>query len=44
MGNQGQFLFNHKDIAQVYFRGFEDSEREEFVTKLSAYYARKGEN
>ena len=44
VGNQGQFLFNHKDIAQVYFRGFEDSEREEFVTKLSAYYAMKGEN
>ena len=44
VGNQGQFLFNHKDIAQVYFKGFEDSEREEFLTKLDAYYARKNEN
>lgn len=41
IGTKGQFLFNHKDIDQVYFRGYEDQERTEFVQKLSDYYDKK---
>lgn len=40
IGKKGQFLFNHKDIAKVYFRGYEDEEREEFIQKLNEYYSR----
>lgn len=38
MGREYQFLFNHTDIADVVFMGYENKEREEFITKLSAYY------
>ncbi len=34
----GQFLFNHEDIDQVFFRGFEDPEREEFIEHLDEFY------
>lgn len=38
MGEGTQFLFNHEDIAEVFHRGFEDEERDEFIDKLDAYY------
>ncbi len=41
IGTQGQFLFNHEDIAEVYFRGYEDEERNQFIEKLDAYYNKK---
>lgn len=41
IGNQGQFLFNHKDITHLYFRGFEDVERQEFISKLEMFYAKE---
>ena len=34
----GQFLFNHEDIDQVFFRGIEDPEREEFIEHLDEFY------
>ncbi|MGL5436030.1 MAG: DUF4176 domain-containing protein [Lachnospiraceae bacterium] len=40
IGTQGQFLFNHKDIAQVYFRGYDDEERTHFIEKLDEYYSK----
>lgn len=39
MGEEaGQFLFNHEDIDEVYFHGYEDEEREEFIENLARYY------
>lgn len=38
VGEQFQYLFNHADINQIVFRGFEDEERAEFIRKLSAIY------
>lgn len=38
MGEEYQYLFYHKDIKEVYFRGFEDIERQEFVENLQAFY------
>ena len=38
IGEQFQYLFNHEDINEIVFRGFEDKEREEFLNKLSTIY------
>ncbi len=37
----GKYLFNHSDIDQVFFRGYEEEERERFVEKLADYYQQK---
>ncbi len=34
----GLFLFNHSDIEEVIFRGFEDEERDTFIENLAKYY------
>lgn len=44
MGIEYQYLFNHKDIEQVFFRGYEDIERQEFCYNLSEYYKSKKES
>ena len=38
MGDGTQFLFNHEDIDDIFFRGYEDEEREGFIDNLSKYY------
>lgn len=38
MGQAYQYLFNHEDIDTVYFRGFEDIERQEFIFNLAQFY------
>ena len=38
LGGQFQFLFNHEEIAQIVFRGYEDDERKLFLEKLSSFY------
>mgnify|MGYP001071819042 CR=1 FL=1 len=38
IGSEYQFLFNHKDIAHVIFRGYEDDERAAFIEKLTECY------
>lgn len=38
IGDEFQYLFNHEDIEELLFRGFEDSEREAFLSRLSALY------
>ncbi len=38
MGRESQFLFQHKDIERVVFRGYEDDARLEFIKKLEAFY------
>lgn len=39
IGDEFQYLFNHEDISEVIFRGYEDDERNEFITKLVKLYA-----
>jgi hypothetical protein len=41
MGEGTQFLFNHSDISQVFFRGYEDEERENFIAVLQKVYESK---
>ena len=38
IGDGFQYLFNHEDINEIIFRGFEDEERSEFLAKLTAFY------
>jgi len=38
IGDQFQYLFNHEDIKEIIFRGFEDDERVEFLEKLANLY------
>ena len=38
IGEHFQYLFNHEDIAQIVFRGYEDEERNAFLEKLAAFY------
>lgn len=43
-GNLGPgmtFLFNHKDIKEIIFRGYEDEERTKFLNELSNQYERE---
>ncbi|MDR1687867.1 MAG: DUF4176 domain-containing protein [Clostridiales bacterium] len=42
VGQEIQFLFNHEDIDQIFHRGYEDEEREQFLTKLDAIYKEMG--
>lgn len=38
IGEDFQYLFDHEDIQQIFFRGFEDEERARFLTELEAVY------
>lgn len=38
LGVRSQVLFNHDNVDKIYFRGYEDSERDEFIQKLTEYY------
>lgn len=38
MGTETQFLFQHKDIEKVVFRGYEDESRAEFIEQLAEFY------
>ena len=41
MGQGTQFLFDHAQIKEIYFKGYEDEERQEFINHLADYYAQK---
>ncbi len=41
LGGESQILFNHDGIEQVFFRGYEDDERNAFIEKLEKYFAQK---
>ena len=41
LGNETWFLFDDENIEKVFFRGYEDKEREDFLEKLSDFYAGK---
>ena len=38
MGKGSSYLFNHTDIAEVIFRGYEDQEREQLFVMLEQIY------
>lgn len=38
IGDEYNFLFDHKDIDKIFFRGFDDIERQNFVERLEEYY------
>lgn len=38
VGGKSQVMFNHEDIEDVFYRGYEDAERMEFISKLQRYY------
>lgn len=41
IGDQYNFLFDQSDIERVDFRGFEDPERDSFLSRLDTYYRMK---
>ena len=41
IGSGGQFFFDHKNIEQVFFTGYTDAERENFVERLYAHFEKK---
>ncbi|WP_373481745.1 DUF4176 domain-containing protein [Acetobacterium sp.] len=41
LGNEFQYLFYHKDIREVFFKGFEDIERQNFIKCLTEFYENK---
>ena len=43
LGDGTQFFFNHDKIDQVFFRGYENEERETFIEKLAQFYDQKQE-
>lgn len=38
IGEGYQYLFNHEDVVQVFFRGYDDEERAQFIEKLAVEY------
>lgn len=38
IGSKFQYLFNHDRIEKIFFRGYEDEEREDFLSKLANVY------
>lgn len=38
MGEGTQFLFNHNDIQEVFFKGYSNHERDVFLTNLENFY------
>lgn len=41
IGNEGQILFNHKDIEEVLFTGYSNEERMTFLARLKKFYETK---
>ena len=41
MWQGSKFVFNHDKIQEVFFKGYEDEERQDFIQRLSDYYAQK---
>ncbi len=44
MGEGTQYLFNHSDIDRIYFRGYEDEERTEFIENVQKAYDENKKN
>lgn len=41
LGKEGHFFFNATDVEKVCFRGFDDEERQLFISKLEEFYQQK---
>lgn len=41
MGEEYQYLFYHNDIEEIFFKGYEDVERQEFIENLEEFYRNK---
>ena len=41
LGSDHQYLFNHEDIQEVVFVGYEDEERFDFIERLSDFYEKR---
>lgn len=41
LGNKYNFLFNHEDINDVIFKGYQNPEREEFIELLQEVYTQQ---
>lgn len=41
LGGGMTFLFNHEDIKEIIFRGYEDEERTKFLNELSEKYEKQ---
>ena len=44
MGEGSQFLFNHSDIEEIVFRGYEDEGRDNFLEMLNSYFEENKED
>lgn len=40
ISQKAQFLFQHDDIEEIVFRGYEDQERTEFLDRLAEFYSK----
>ncbi len=41
LGDEGNFMFNHEDITDVVFRGYDNPERHDFIHLLEQAYERE---
>ena len=41
LGTKFQVVFNHDSISEIVFRGYENLERDIFISNLSEYYEKK---
>lgn len=41
LGEGTQFFFNHENVQEVFYRGYEDEERKGFIERLALYYDQK---
>lgn len=42
IGTEGQFLFQHTDIEEILFKGYDNAERKEFLNRLKTFYESTG--
>jgi len=42
LGDQTQILFNHADIEEIAFTGMDSPQRQQFLQRLSDFYASRG--
>ncbi len=43
LGDEGNFMFNHSDINDIIFRGYNNPERENFLNYLDQSYTEDGQ-
>lgn len=42
IGSEGHYFFNSDSIEKVFFVGFNDGERQKFISQLEEYYEKNG--